>query len=72
MNHEPHEKHKIIIFKGESYKIQGAVFKVYRIKEIVAEHKARVINYLKATEHRLGLLINFGSYPKASITRLVL
>jgi len=122
-----------IIFKEESYKIQGAIFEVYRemgcgflesvyqeclekelqrrsipfiaqqplqlaykgetlqqtykpdlicygqiivelkaVKDIAPEHKAQVINYLKATGMKLGLLVNFGTYPKASITRLAL
>ena len=30
MNHERHEKNEKIIFKEESYAIQGAVFEVYR------------------------------------------
>lgn len=125
------EKHENIIFKEESYQIQGAVFDVYRemgcgfleavyqeclekellirgipfsaqqalnlfykhkpltqkykpdficydriiveikaVKEIAAEHKAQVLNYLKATNYELGLLVNFGSYPKATILRL--
>lgn len=133
MNHERHEKHEKILFKEESYAIQGAIFEVYRemgcgflesvyqeclekelsrrgipfvaqqelqltykgeslqqtyrpdlicygqiivelkaVKDIAPEHKAQVINYLKATGMKLGLLVNFGTYPKATITRLAL
>ena len=36
------------------------------------EHKAQVLNYLKATREKLGLLVNYGCYPKASIERFVL
>ena len=131
MNREMREKHENILFKEESYQIQGAVFDVYRemgcgfleavyqeclekellirgvpfsaqqelnlfykhnpltqkykpdficyskiiveikaVKEIAAEHKAQVLNYLKATSYKLGLLVNFGSYPKATILRI--
>jgi GxxExxY protein len=34
-------------------------------------HRAQVHNYLKATGHRLGLLINFGHYPKLEYERIV-
>ncbi len=41
-------------------------------KEISTEHEAQVFNYLKTTGLKLGLLINFGHYPKAEIKRIVL
>ncbi len=134
MNHERHEKHENkILYKDESYAIQGAIFDVYRemgcgyleavyqecierelglrsipfssqielklfykgqklaqryrpdlicfgkiivelkaVKEIRKEHKAQVFNYLRATGMRLGFLVNFGSYPKATVQRIII
>jgi len=34
-------------------------------------HRAQLHNYLKATGHRLGLLVNFGHYPKVEYERIV-
>lgn len=41
------------------------------VKELANEHRAQVHNYLKATGLELGLLVNFGHYPKAEIERIV-
>ena len=35
-------------------------------------HRAQLLNYLRITGCRLGLLINFGTHPKVSIERFVL
>jgi len=42
------------------------------LSNITGEHRAQVLNYLKATGLRLGLLVNFGHYPKATVERIVL
>jgi GxxExxY protein len=42
------------------------------VRELAPEHMAQVLNYLKATGMRLGLLVNFGSHPRVTIKRLVL
>lgn len=41
------------------------------VSELTDEHRAQVINYLNATGFRLGLLVNFGHYPKLQWERIV-
>ncbi|MBI4911715.1 MAG: GxxExxY protein [Acidobacteria bacterium] len=41
-------------------------------KALSPEHRAQVLHYLKATGLRLGLLVNFGSHPRAQIERIIL
>ena len=127
------ENHEKLLYKDESFAIQGAVFEVYRemgsgfleavyqeclerefhragvpfrssvalelfykgeslvqqykpdficydkiivelkaVKDLTPEHRAQVFNYLKATGMRLGILVNFGHYPKATVERIIL
>ncbi len=42
------------------------------VKAITDEHRAQLLNYLKATGLHLGMLINFGTYPKLEWERMVL
>jgi len=41
------------------------------VSGLADEHRAQVINYLHATGYRLGLLVNFGHYPKLEWERIV-
>jgi GxxExxY protein len=41
------------------------------LTELTDEHRAQVMNYLKATGYQLGLLVNFGHYPKLEYERIV-
>lgn len=69
-----------IDYKGEilkqTYKpdficFNNIIVEIKAVKELTKEHQAQVINYLKATDMELGLLVNFGSYPKTEIKRLI-
>ena len=47
------------------------IVEIKAVSELNDEHRAQVYNYLKATGHRLGLLVNFGHYPKVEWERIV-
>ena len=40
-------------------------------RDITSEHQAQLMNYLKASGLKVGLLINFGSHPQIKIERIV-
>jgi GxxExxY protein len=46
------------------------ILEVKAIKKCTDEHLAQVHNYLKATGMSLGLLVNFGHYPKLEYQRI--
>jgi len=47
------------------------VLELKAVTELTDEHRAQVQNYFKATGLKLGLLVNFGHYPKAQVERIV-
>ena len=69
-----------IVYKGERlnqvYKpdficYDKSIVELKAVKRIASEHVAQTLSYLKASGIDLGLVVNFGSYPKAEIERLV-
>lgn len=60
------------IYRPDLICYQKIIVELKAVKNIAPEHKAQLLNYLKTTGLKLGLLINFGSYPKAQIERFVL
>ncbi len=42
------------------------------VSHLADEHRAQLLNYLHATQFRLGLLVNFGHAPKLEWERFVL
>ena len=41
------------------------------VSTLVDEHRAQLLNYLSATGCKLGLLVNFGHYPRMEYERLL-
>jgi len=59
-------------YKSDFICFNQIIVELKAVKAIAPEHHAQVINYLKATGMKLGILVNFGDYPKANIIRLAL
>lgn len=51
---------------------ESIIIEIKALSGTTGVHKAQVLNYLKATGMHLGLLVNFGCYPKATVERIVL
>ena len=48
------------------------VVELNAVTQLTDEHRAQVLNYLKATGYRLGLLTKLGHYPKLEYERIIL
>lgn len=46
------------------------ILELKAVKQLLPEHSAQLYNYLRATEMKLGLLVNFSHYPGAEIKRI--
>jgi len=75
------QKELLLKYKGEiltqKYKpdficFDKIIIELKAVTELNKEHKAQVFNYLKATSLKLGVLVNFGHYPKVQIERIIL
>ena len=68
-------------YKGEELKqfykpdlicYERIIVELKALRELTGEHRSQVLNYLKSSGMRLGLLINFGCHPKAAVERIIL
>jgi GxxExxY protein len=58
-------------FKADIVCYGKILLELKAVTKITNEHKAQLMNYLAATKIKLGLLVNFGTYPKVEICRIV-
>ena len=58
-------------YKPDFVGFEKIILEIKAVSKLTDEHRAQVHNYLKATNHKLGLLVNFGHYPKSEWERIV-
>ena len=49
---------------------QKIIVELKAVSKLIDEHRAQLLNYLHATGFELGLLVNFGHYPKLEYERI--
>ncbi len=47
------------------------IVEIKAVSELIDGHRAQLLNYLSATGCKLGLLVNFGHYPRLEYERLL-
>lgn len=59
-------------FQPDFLCFEKIIVEIKATKDLVADHRAQIQNYLRISTKRLGLLVNFGHYPRVEIERIVL
>lgn len=59
-------------FKPDFVCYDEIIVELKAVSGLADEHRAQVLNYLNATGMKLGLLINFGHYPKLEYERFIM
>jgi GxxExxY protein len=58
-------------YKPDFVCLDSIILEIKAVSALIDEHRAQVINYLKATRLPLGLLVNFGHYPLLEWERIL-
>ncbi len=45
---------------------ESVIVEIKSVEELAKAHEAQLLNYLKATNYEVGLLLNFGPKPQVS------
>ena len=58
-------------FKPDFICYEKIILELKAVSGLTDEHRAQVQNYLRTTQFKLGLLVNFAHYPKLEYERIV-
>jgi len=59
-------------FKADFVCHEKIILELKAVSALADEHRAQLLNYLNASGCKLGMLVNFGHYPRLEYERLVL
>ena len=59
-------------YKADIICYDKIIVELKAVSSLLPEHSAQLFNYLKATNIKLGLLVNFGHYPGVEVKRIAL
>ncbi len=60
------------VYKPDFICYDKIIVEIKAVKDTNDDQRAQLFNYLKATGLRLGLLVYFGHYPRATVERIIL
>ena len=58
-----YEEHVVGEYFADLFVANAVIVELKAAKDLADEHEAQLLNYLKATPHEVGLLLNFGPEP---------
>jgi GxxExxY protein len=59
------------VYKPDFICYSKIIVEIKAVVHLADEYRAQLLNYLKATEYKLGFLVNFGHYPQLEYERFV-
>ena len=59
-------------YKADIICYDKIIVELKAVSSLLPEHSAQLFNYLKSTNMKLGLLVNFGHYPGVEVKRIAL
>lgn len=59
-------------FKADFVCYGKIIIELKAVSQLIDAHRAQLLNYMSATGMNLGILVNFGHYPRVEYERLVL